>query len=354
MTTSDLPPRARGRSARFLVPLLASLALVAPPSPVHAGEPSKEDVANAKSLAKEGRELRDKGKFKEALVKFEAAYAYVPTPLTGRDLAQELERDGKLVEARTVWADVSKMAAKPGDTKEHADARALAGSKVTELDKRIPTVILEVTDGGANPPKVTLDDKDVPAATLGTSRLVNPGSHTFTASAGGPEAVTTTFTVKEGEKDRKVSLSVKKTAGAKAPGKEPTVDPGKNPQDPGKEPVKESPKDPVNNNPPPPPPMGPRVPSEGGAVAGGLLAVFGSLGIMTGGALLGLGFYQGDNDGKSTLRWVGGGVLVGSAAMLTVGVVLLASNSPTASARLPTTTVHLGLSPNGFLLAGRF
>ena len=47
---------------------LASLALVAPPSPVHAGEPSKEDVANAKSLAKEGRELRDKGKFKDCLL----------------------------------------------------------------------------------------------------------------------------------------------------------------------------------------------------------------------------------------------------------------------------------------------
>lgn len=352
MTTSD--PTSGRRNARFVLPLLASLALVAP-APAHAGEPSKEDVANAKSLAKEGRELRDKGKFKEALVKFEAAYAYVPTPLTGRDLAQELERDGKLVEARTVWADVSKMAAKPGDTKEHADARALAGSKVTELDKRIPTVILEVTDGGPNPPKVTLDDKDVPAATLGTSRLVNPGSHTLTASAGGPEAVTTTFTVKEGEKDRKISLSVKKTAGAKEPGKDPTVDPGQGPQAPGKEPTKEPPKDPIKDNPPPPPPpMGPRVPSEGGAIAGGLLAVFGSLGIVTGGALLGLGFYQGDNDGKSTLRWTGGGVLVGSVAMLTVGVVLLASNSPPASAKLPTTTVHLGLSPNGFLLAGRF
>lgn len=328
----------------------------------HAGEPSKEDVANAKSLAKEGRELRDKGKFKEALVKFEAAYAYVPTPLTGRDLAQELERDGKLVEARTVWSEVSKMPAKPGDTKEHADARALAGTKVTELDKRIPTVILEVTDAGASPPKVTLDGKDVPAATLGTSRLINPGSHTLTASAGGPEAVTTTFTVKEAEKDRKVSLSVKKTAGAKEPGKEPTVDPSKGPAqtpaagEPSKEPVKETSKEPVKDNPPPPPPpMGPRVPSEGGAVAGGLLAVFGSLGIITGGAVLGLGFYQGDNDGKSTLRWVGGGVLVGSVAMLTVGVVLLASNSPPASAKLPTTTtVHLGLSPTGFVLAGRF
>lgn len=89
MTTSD---------RRLLASLLSFSLVLGPlcPTPLRAAEPTKEDVANAKALAKEGRELREKGKYKEALVKFEAAWAYVQTPLTGRDLAHELERDGKL------------------------------------------------------------------------------------------------------------------------------------------------------------------------------------------------------------------------------------------------------------------
>lgn len=305
---------------------------------------------NSSPAASPTSKAREKGKYKEALAKFEAAWAYVQTPLTGRDLAQELERDGKLVEARLVWSEVAKMSAKPGDTKEHADARALAVTKVPELDKRIPTVIFELVDAPATPPKLTLDGKDVPAATLGTTRLVNPGPHQLVASPSGTEAVTVGFTVAEGEKDKRITVSLKKSAAPTPKEPEPS-----GPTGPGGASKPKEPLDGATATPPPPPPPAQPLPSEGGAIGGGILTVVGCIGILTGGSILAVGFYQGDQEGKSSLRW-GGGITLGlSVVATTVGVVLLARNSPGPNhAVLSPRTLRLGLAPTGAWLGGSF
>lgn len=316
---------------------------LAAPSLAHA-DPSAEDVANAKALVKEGRELREKGKYKEALVKFEAAWAYVQTPLTGRDLAQEYERDGRLVEARNVWGEVAKMSPKPGDTKEHADARALAAKKVDELDQRIPTVILKVS--APSEAKVTLDGKDVPAATLGTSRRTNPGPHTLSASAGGAP-VSTTFTLKEGEKDRVVTLTVEAVSAAPVAAAT-TSTPAATP---------EGPPAPAKYDGPPagkPVDVPGEASSSSGLVTGGaIVTVLGGLGLVGGIGFLGYGLSERmkDPDAGKTPVWIGVGSISGGAVAFTVGLIMIGVGSSKTHAA---NRLTIAASPSSVTVLGSF
>lgn len=341
-------------------PILASLLSVsmflsplasAPPA---FAEPTKEEIANAKALAKEGRELREQGRYKEALVKFEAAWAYVQTPLTGRDLAQELERDGRIVEARLIWGDVAGMPAKPGDTKEHEDARALANKKLGELDKRIPTIVIDVK---GTAPKVTLDGKDVPLATLGTSRRVNPGAHTLSASGGGAP-VSTSFSVKEGERDRVVSIVVTGSTTVAAPpnagGTEPAsgaatgaaTGPTTGAGAAGEGPQKFQPG----------PPVSPRRESSGSGLTttGAIAITFGVLGVIGGGVSLAYGFSKKmDNEPyqtPTTIGWVG----LGAGTVLFFGGVVMVGVGSSNSHAANRTTLNVAVTPRGLALAGQF
>jgi len=200
------------------VALVCAIALAAPS--VAWAEASKEDIATAKGFVKEGRDLRDKGDHKGALEKFKAAYALVPTPITGLDYGKELVANGLLVDAREVLVEVVKMPAAANEKKEYGEARAAADSIAEELKGRIPSLVIKVEGGGAY--RVTLDDREVPAAALGLPRKVNPGTHVVAISAGGGPAEKKSITVEEG-KTAEVSLAVP-AAGA-APGDDATKAP---------------------------------------------------------------------------------------------------------------------------------
>lgn len=179
------------------LPLVLALGLFTPA--LSFAEPSKEDVSAAKGLAKEGRDLRDKGDLPGALQKFKAAYALAPTPLTGLDLAQVQEKIGLIADAREVYAEIAAMPAKPGENPKYPKVREEAQGKVTALTPRIPRLKISLRPGTGSAPVVVLDGKDVPSAVLGVERRVNPGEHVVTATRDGKEIFRQKVTLQEGQ-----------------------------------------------------------------------------------------------------------------------------------------------------------
>ena len=140
-------------------------------------EASPANVASAKSLLAEGRDLRAKGDHTKARDRFKAAWALVPTPIIGLDLANEHVACGELIEAREIALEVTRL---PENAKESADgkaARAEASKLASDRKTRIPSIVVKVAGVGAG--KVvhaTIDGEVLPSGALGAPRKVNPGT----------------------------------------------------------------------------------------------------------------------------------------------------------------------------------
>lgn len=166
-------------------------------------EPTAADVTTAKSLVVEGRELRAKGKHSAARDRFKAAWALVPTPIIGMDLAREHEALGELVESRETAIAVTKLPPSSKESDEAKSARADAVKLANDLAARIPGLVITVESlpTGA---VVTLDGREIPSATLGVPLKLNPGSHRVALRLGDKERAKT-VALGEGE-EKKVAL----------------------------------------------------------------------------------------------------------------------------------------------------
>ncbi len=184
------------RSALVLALLSASLPWG---SALRAAEPSAADRASAKDFLREGKDLRDAGDHAGARKKFEAAYALVPTPITGSLLARELVTLGLLVEAREVLGAIEQMPAKSTESADGRQARADASALLAEILPKIP--VLEVQLEGAEGKAVALkiDGETVPAVAAQQGIRVNPGKHEVIATVDGSERAQT-VDAKEGQR----------------------------------------------------------------------------------------------------------------------------------------------------------
>lgn len=189
MTRTSTDCRLPLRSLIIVAALTGSL--TAPASP-----PSPSDVASAKSLVIEGRELRAKDDKRAALAKFKAAYALVQTPIIGLDLARSHEAVGELIESREVCVEAARLPVTPKETSEGKKARAECESLAADLVSRIASLTLIVTSD-PTPDDVEVDGLAIPIATLGVARKINPGRHTVYVRVGTREA-TQDVTVTEG------------------------------------------------------------------------------------------------------------------------------------------------------------
>lgn len=194
-----LPHAAR---AACLAPLLAVL-LVS--SSAHAQ--SAADIASARDLVAEGRTARDKQDFLTAREKFRAAHALLHAPITGLDLAKAEVALGHLADAREVCLDVERSEKNPKETKASAAARAEASALAVSLEKQLSAVQI-VLPAGLTDVRVTVDDREIPAAALGAKRRLDPGSHRITAARPGGPVQELTITLASGE-SRDVPLDPK-------------------------------------------------------------------------------------------------------------------------------------------------
>ncbi len=215
------PSSNRRLAACLAVSILAS-ALPAVPRVAHA-EPSAADKTSARDFMREGKELRAKDDHAGALKKFQAAYALVPSPITGFAVAQEQVALGQLVEARETLGDVQRMPLKPTETEDGKKARQDADALLADLVARVP--VLEISlQGAQGPVKLAVDGKEVPAVAASEGLRVNPGTHGILAKVAGAPDQTASVDVKEGER-KKIVLTFPPSAASSEPPKSVTAKP---------------------------------------------------------------------------------------------------------------------------------
>lgn len=163
--------------------VLAPVRAIAQQPPPH--EPTPQELETARSLYKEGKELRAAGDLSGAIEKLQAAHALGNTPVTGIELARTFEAAGKLVEAREVALSISHIPVAGDEREKSAEARVDAAKLADDLRARIPTLRAKVTGlAQGEPAHLTIDGIGVPDAALTEPLKVDPGKHVLALRAG--------------------------------------------------------------------------------------------------------------------------------------------------------------------------
>lgn len=143
------------------------------------GEPSPADVESAKVAYQEGMTARDKNDHASALAKFRAAYALVPTPITGLEVGRELIANGKILEGRALLLEVSRMPKKPLESDKAQQARDEAADLAEKAHAKLATLTVE-TDAT----DVSIDDVAIPKDATHAPRVLDPGHHVVVVRSG--------------------------------------------------------------------------------------------------------------------------------------------------------------------------
>jgi hypothetical protein len=118
--------------------------------------------------------------------------------------AQDLRRDGKLSAAREQLQQCA-SAACPGIVRDDCAKR------LDDLDKVQPTIVFDVKDAAGHDVvavSVQMDGRALADKLTGSALLVDPGEHVFVFTAPGQPAVTQTFVLKEGDKERREAIVI--------------------------------------------------------------------------------------------------------------------------------------------------
>jgi hypothetical protein len=252
-------------------------ALLATPLRARAQDAAEE----ARAAAKEGLALFDAKDYAGAVGRFETANQRVPSPQYLVLIARGQVGLGKLIEAREAYrrAIAMPLPDQPAEKyrKGFLAAQAAAATESAELQKRIPVVELAFTGAQQAPIRVVIDSRTSQIAPQsGVLRAeVNPGSHTFTATAEGFVAASATLDVRErtGGPPPRIELTPKpvEAPAAEAPPSSPADAPKVQAELPG-----------------PPSPVEERVPPGWPAQkkAGAALMVLGAAGVVVGGVFV--------------------------------------------------------------------
>lgn len=181
--------------------LAAALAilLVSAGSPAQA-EPTAAQKETAHALVVQGRKKLEAKDYAGAIQALQAAHDIMKVPTTALDLAIAWAATGKLVEARSVAREVARMPERADEPQAFKDARPTALKLASDLEQRIPSIVVNVTGLAQGiTPSVSLDGGAVQASLLALPLKVNPGVHTVAVQAVGYVAVEKTVTVAEGK-----------------------------------------------------------------------------------------------------------------------------------------------------------
>jgi len=178
-------------SRAFFRPVLALAVCLAVLVPARAGaqqpphEPTPQELETARSLYKEGKDLRAAGDLSGAIEKLQAAHALGNTPVTGIELARAFEAAGKLVEAREVALSIAHIPVAGDEREKSAEARVDAAKLADDLRARIPTLRAKVTGlASGEPAHLAIDGVGVPDVALAEPQKVDPGKHVLELHAG--------------------------------------------------------------------------------------------------------------------------------------------------------------------------
>jgi hypothetical protein len=165
-------------------------------SAVALAQPSPSDIESARTAYTQGLELRDKrNDLPGALAKFKAAYALIPTPRIGFEIGRTLRAMGDLVGARTAFLAAVALPPRPNESAEAKKARGDSDAQATDLEARIPQLILHIVGTG----QIYVDGEAIRHDALAAPRRVNPGSHVVQLQVDGDVKAEQTVTVREGD-----------------------------------------------------------------------------------------------------------------------------------------------------------
>jgi hypothetical protein len=182
-----------------------------------AAEARADDAATAKVEAREAaRRASDSfraGRHAEALELLGHAESLVHAPTHVLMMARSHAALGKLVRARRAYQEVVAEALPAGSPAAFERAKKEAAQELAALDAKLPRITVTVTPKDAARLAVKQDGEPIPPAELSAPRPIDPGTHTFTASAEGLSAQPVTVSLAEGARET-IELALQPAAAA--------------------------------------------------------------------------------------------------------------------------------------------
>lgn len=167
------------RALIIALPLIALLLGLAPPVLAQ----SEADRETARRLASEGFEALQNKDYALAEQRFRRADALVHAPSLVVDHARALVGLGRLVEAHERYELVLREGIAANVPWQWRRAYAEAETELESLKPRLAWLTLRVV--GPRRPKVLVDGRPVPRASLGVRRATDPGTHSVMVSSNG-------------------------------------------------------------------------------------------------------------------------------------------------------------------------
>jgi hypothetical protein len=183
---------------------LAALILAASP----AGAQPAPDTARAMTLGHEAMDAYGKSDWALALDRFTAAEAAAHSPVFVLYMARCQRRQGDLLGARDRLARSAGEVLPATAPEPWQKARGDAARELSELEGRIPSVIVALRGAPGVEPAVTVDDAPVSAAALRAPLRLNPGPHTLRAVLPGRPPVVAAVRLAEGDAPLKVEMAL--------------------------------------------------------------------------------------------------------------------------------------------------
>ena len=162
------------------------------------------DTARANTLGHEALEAFRKNDWAGAYERFASAEGAAHSPVFVLYMARSKRNAGDLLAARDLLARAAGEVLADDATVPWKSARADAGRELSELEARIPSIVVAVR-GGADA-AVTVDGEPIGADALRAPIRMNPGPHAVVASVAGRDPVRASVTLVEGDPPQKVDL----------------------------------------------------------------------------------------------------------------------------------------------------
>ncbi|MDI1477424.1 hypothetical protein [Polyangium sp. y55x31] len=163
------------------------------------GQDQPRDPAAAEALYLSGRKLVNDGNWHEGCAKFQASMELNPAASTLINIANCREHEGKLTQALVDYRRALQLNQDTLGEERKKQLEQVAKDGIAKIEPRLAHVELVVTTRPEGL-EVARDGIRLPLAALGETIPLDPGKHTFEASAPGHEKIEKNLELAEGQK----------------------------------------------------------------------------------------------------------------------------------------------------------
>lgn len=159
------------------------------------------DKANARSLATEGIELYNEGRYADALDRLQRAQSLFDAPMHLLYIARAQVKLGQLVEASETYRRLIRVELSQETPSAVREAVESADAELDGVEARVSALRIEIVPANEPGLVVSIDDKPVSPAAIGVDRPMNPGQHRIRASVPDGRRVETTIELADGARE---------------------------------------------------------------------------------------------------------------------------------------------------------